>query len=118
MKILITGGGGYVGSACLRYVAAQGHEVMAYDNLMMGHRGAVDGHALVVGDIVDTDLVVPAFAEVAEMVDRAGACVLAQFGHPPKQRPDSLCRNWSTRCQSLQCPPVETGKKTPLTRRG
>ncbi len=56
MKILITGGAGYVGSACLRYVAAQGHEVMAYDNLMMGHRGAVDGHALVVGDIADTDL--------------------------------------------------------------
>ena len=25
MKILITGGAGYVGSACLRHVAAQGH---------------------------------------------------------------------------------------------
>ncbi|WP_299733758.1 UDP-glucose 4-epimerase GalE [uncultured Tateyamaria sp.] len=56
MKILITGGAGYVGSACLRYVAEQGHEVMAYDNLMMGHRQAVDGHQLVVGDIADTDL--------------------------------------------------------------
>ncbi len=56
MKILITGGAGYVGSACLRYVAAQGHEVMAYDNLRMGHRAAVDGHPLVEGDIADTDL--------------------------------------------------------------
>ncbi len=56
MKILITGGAGYVGSACLRYVAEQGHEVMAYDNLVMGHADAVDGHPLVVGDIADTDL--------------------------------------------------------------
>ncbi|MBU2994058.1 UDP-glucose 4-epimerase GalE [Octadecabacter sp. 1_MG-2023] len=56
MKILITGGAGYVGSACLRYVAAQGHEVMAYDNLVMGHREAVDDHPLVVGDIADTAL--------------------------------------------------------------
>ncbi|MEO9576823.1 MAG: UDP-glucose 4-epimerase GalE [Tateyamaria sp.] len=56
MKILITGGAGYVGSACLRYVAEQGHEVMAYDNLIMGHADAVDGHPLVKGDIADTDL--------------------------------------------------------------
>lgn len=56
MKILITGAAGYVGSACLRYVAQQGHEVIAYDNLAMGHREAVDGHTLVEGDIADTDL--------------------------------------------------------------
>lgn len=56
MKILITGGAGYVGSACLRYVASQGHEVMAYDNLAMGHAQAVDGHPFVQGDIADTDL--------------------------------------------------------------
>ena len=54
--VLVTGGAGYVGSACLRYVAEQGHEVMAYDNLVMGHGDAVDGHPLVVGDIADTDL--------------------------------------------------------------
>ena len=56
MRILITGGAGYVGSACLRYVAEQGHEVMVYDSLVMGHRRAVDGHPLVQGDIADTDL--------------------------------------------------------------
>ncbi len=55
MKILITGGAGYVGSACLRYVASQGHEVMAYDNLVMGHKDATDGHPLVVGDLADTE---------------------------------------------------------------
>lgn len=55
MKILVTGGAGYVGSACLRYVASQGHEVMAYDNLAQGHEEAVDGHPFVKGDIADTE---------------------------------------------------------------
>ncbi|MEJ6396215.1 UDP-glucose 4-epimerase GalE [Gymnodinialimonas sp. 2305UL16-5] len=55
MKILITGGAGYVGSACLRHMAAQGHEVVAYDNLTMGHAAAVGSHKLVQGDIADTD---------------------------------------------------------------
>lgn len=63
MKILITGGAGYVGSACLRYVASHGHEVMAYDNLVMGHRGAVDGHPLVEGDIADTELLTKTLKE-------------------------------------------------------
>ncbi|SIO59912.1 UDP-galactose 4-epimerase [Rhodovulum sp. ES.010] len=55
MRILITGGAGYVGSACLRYVAERGHEVLAYDNLVQGHAAAVADHPLVVGDIADTD---------------------------------------------------------------
>lgn len=58
MRIFITGGAGYVGSACLRYVAEQGHEVMAYDNLVMGHKDAVDGHPLIEGDIADTERLV------------------------------------------------------------
>ena len=56
MRILITGGAGYVGSACLRYVAEQGHEVMVYDSLVMGHEQAMDGHPFVQGDIADTAL--------------------------------------------------------------
>lgn len=55
MKILITGGAGFVGSACLRHMVAQGHEVVAYDNLVQGHAGSVAGHKLVQGDIADTE---------------------------------------------------------------
>lgn len=65
MKVLITGGAGYVGSACLRYVAEQGHEVMAYDNMGMGHRQAVDGHPLVEGDIADTELLTQTLKDFA-----------------------------------------------------
>ncbi len=56
MKILLTGGAGYVGSACLRLLKQSGHQVVAYDNLVEGHTRAVDGADLVVGDIRDTAL--------------------------------------------------------------
>jgi len=56
MKILLTGGAGYVGSACLRLLKQSGHQVVAYDNLVEGHVKAVDGAVLVVGDIRDTAL--------------------------------------------------------------
>ena len=64
MKILITGGAGYVGSACLRYVAALGHETRAYDNLSLGHRDALgDACELVHGDILDREALARAFAD-------------------------------------------------------
>jgi len=56
MNILLTGGAGYVGSACLRLLKESGHRVVAFDNLVEGHADAVDGADLVVGDIRDTPL--------------------------------------------------------------
>src|SRR5690606_3534085 len=58
MKVLVTGGAGYVGSACLRYMLENGHEAIAYDNLSQGHAAAVpggaDGGTFILGDILDT----------------------------------------------------------------
>lgn len=56
MKILLTGGAGYIGSACLRWLAEHGHDPVAYDDLSEGNAPAVpdpDRH-LVRGDILDT----------------------------------------------------------------
>jgi len=55
MRILCTGGAGYVGSACLRWLLARGHEAFAYDNLSAGNRAAVpDAQTrLVAGDLAD-----------------------------------------------------------------
>ena len=36
MKILLTGGAGYIGSACLRWLLRHGHDPIAYDNLSRG----------------------------------------------------------------------------------
>lgn len=41
MKILVTGGAGYVGSVCCRQLLDQGHHVVVLDDLSTGHAGAV-----------------------------------------------------------------------------
>jgi UDP-glucose-4-epimerase GalE len=54
MRILVTGGSGYVGSHAVRELASAGHEVVIYDDLSTGNRKLSAGFELVVGDIADT----------------------------------------------------------------
>ena len=55
MRILCTGGAGYVGSACLRYLLKKGYEAFAFDNLSEGNAAAVpdSDNRLIVGDILN-----------------------------------------------------------------
>ena len=58
MKILVTGGAGYIGSACAEYLIDNGHEVVIFDSLMTGHLDAIDPRAKFVrGDLADRELV-------------------------------------------------------------
>ena len=41
MKILLTGGAGYIGSACLRWLLKHGHDPIAFDNISEGNAAAV-----------------------------------------------------------------------------
>lgn len=52
MKILVTGGAGYIGSHAVRALCDSGYKVVVLDNLSKGHREAVDGRA----EFVDLDL--------------------------------------------------------------
>jgi len=45
MRVLVTGGAGYIGSHAVRALADAGHEVVVLDDLSTGHRAAVDGRA-------------------------------------------------------------------------
>ena len=52
MKILLTGGSGYIGSVTTELLCDDGHAVTVFDNLERGHREAVDPRArLIVGDL-------------------------------------------------------------------
>jgi len=51
--VLVTGGAGYVGSHAAKALQRAGYQVVVYDNLSAGHRGAVRYGPLVEGDIAD-----------------------------------------------------------------
>jgi UDP-glucose 4-epimerase len=54
MKLLVTGGAGYIGSICSAVALAAGHQVTVLDNLSKGHRQALPpGAELVEGDLLD-----------------------------------------------------------------
>lgn len=56
MRVLVTGGAGYIGSVVTEQLVADGHEVVVYDNLSKGHRDAVvEGAHFIEGDLINSD---------------------------------------------------------------
>ena len=54
MKLLVTGGAGYVGSHAARHLVEAGHDVWVFDNLSRGHRAAA-ADRLIVGELADRE---------------------------------------------------------------
>ncbi len=58
MKVLVTGGAGYIGGTVARLLLAQGHAVTVFDNFSHSKESAVPKDALLVrGDLADRDLI-------------------------------------------------------------
>ncbi len=58
MRVLVTGGAGYIGGVVVEVLLGRGHEVIVLDNLVKGHADAVPpGTPLVRVDLVDGDAV-------------------------------------------------------------
>src|SRR6187200_1933598 len=64
VKVLVTGGAGYIGSIATAELVKAGHTVVVFDNLYQGHREAVHRDAeFVEGDLRDTDAIARLFTE-------------------------------------------------------
>lgn len=62
MKVLVTGGAGYIGSHVVQLLTERGYEVVVFDNLIKGNRGAVHPDAtLIVGDLHERSALAAAF---------------------------------------------------------
>ncbi len=84
MKVLVTGGAGYIGSHVVKALGEKGYEILVFDNLSTGHKEAVLYGKLVKGDLSDKDFLkkviedfkpdavmhFAAFIEVAESVKK------------------------------------------------
>jgi UDP-glucose 4-epimerase len=87
MKLLVTGGAGYIGSICARLLIASGHEVVVFDNLEQGHRAAVPEQArLIVGDLLDAETVRTTLADGFDGVLHFAALALVgeSVAHPER----------------------------------
>ena len=72
MRILVTGGCGYVGAHVVRRIRAGGHHLVVLDDLSTGHPLATAGTELVRGDIRDAALVAPLVRRVDAVIHLAG----------------------------------------------
>ena len=88
MRILVVGGAGYIGSICTEVLADRDHEVAVFDNLIEGHRGALDPRAqFIEGDLQNRDQIDAALARSrpeAVMHFAASALVGESMQNPSK----------------------------------
>lgn len=86
MKVLATGGAGYIGSVVTAQLLEEGHSVMVVDNLSQGHREAVPpGAQLAQVDICQAEALDAAFRHFEpEAVIHMGARALVSHSmiHP------------------------------------
>lgn len=88
MKVLVVGGAGYIGSVCSELLLDEGHEVAVFDNLIEGHRRAVDERATFIeGDLAERAQIEDALRKVspdAVMHFAASALVGESMENPSK----------------------------------
>jgi UDP-glucose 4-epimerase len=98
LRIVVTGGAGYIGSVTTRLLLDAGHEVTVLDSLERGHRGAVDPRAtLVHGDVGDAELLYATLPGHDAVMHLAGLIEVAESQEQPDryldynvQRPTEL----------------------------
>jgi UDP-glucose 4-epimerase len=90
MRILVTGGAGYIGSITTRLLLDRGHEVVVLDTLEKGHREAVDYRAeIVIGDVGDRRVLADALPGCDAVMHLAGYIEVAESEADPERYLDN-----------------------------
>ena len=94
MRLLVTGGAGYIGSIVAGHLLSRGHDVVILDNLEQGHREAVpSGAELVVADLLNRDALGQAVDQLFDAVFHFAALALVgESGtHPERYYRTNVC---------------------------
>lgn len=84
MRLLVTGGAGFIGSIAHRVFLDAGHEVIVLDSLERGHRAAVDSRAtLVIASVDDADVLDAILPGTDAVVHFAGYIDVAESVREP-----------------------------------
>ena len=91
MKILVSGGAGFIGSHVAKAIRLAGHEPVVFDNLSAGHEWAVQWGPLVRGDLMDRTAIESALVshQIEAVVQLAGSINVGES----MQNPGKYFRN-------------------------
>src|SRR5688572_11482094 len=94
MRILLTGGAGYIGSVMTDVLIEAGHDITVFDNLSRGHRDAISARATFIeGDLVDTAHVLRTLksGKIDAVIHLAGDALVAEsMEHPGRYYRNNL----------------------------
>lgn len=85
MRILVSGGAGYIGSHVAKTIHEAGHEPVVFDNLSMGHRWAVQWGTLVEADLNDQAAIEGALEGVDAVIHLAGSIFVGESVTAPSK---------------------------------
>ncbi|CAB4603559.1 GalE UDP-glucose 4-epimerase [actinobacterium SCGC AAA044-D11] len=84
MRILVTGGAGYIGSTAVAILLERGYEVSVLDDCSTGHRDAVSGEAkFFSGSILDEELVAQALVGCDAVIHFAAKSIVGESVEKP-----------------------------------
>lgn len=84
MKVLVTGGAGYIGSHAVRALVRRGHQVRIYDNLSTGHRFLAGSNELIVADLSDARALASALRGIDAVMHFAASCYVGESVRDPR----------------------------------
>ncbi|MHB1003924.1 MAG: NAD-dependent epimerase/dehydratase family protein, partial [Thermoleophilia bacterium] len=96
MRVLITGGAGYIGSVVGEMCIAAGDQVTVYDNLSTGHRSSLHPEAeFIQGDVADGELLARTLKQrqIEAVIHMAGFIEAGEsMQDPAKYLNNNVCR--------------------------
>lgn len=96
MRVLVTGGAGYIGSHAARALARHGYDVVIYDNLSTGHRQLARDFPLIEGSVGDPQALSRALHGVDAVVHFAALSIVPESVRNPRKYFDNNVRDGLT----------------------